>query len=89
MQQRQLEVGWHWEPIITVPWQEFVIVSWISERGERCVSQAILDFESIDVGNDFINQLSGPPRCFWRETVDGDILEISPTHWMPLPEPPK
>ena len=78
-----------WEEIGSVPWGEFVIVSWINDRGDRCVSQAILDFESIDTDNEFIAKLAGAPRFFWRETFDGDVLDIKPTHWMYLPEPPQ
>ena len=25
----------------------------------------------------------------WRDAWDGDTILFTPTHWMPLPEPPK
>jgi hypothetical protein len=79
----------NWQPIETVPWEEYVIISWINENGNRCVGQSILELESIYTGNDFIDGLAGSPRVFWREIINGDILDVKPTHWMPLPEPPK
>jgi len=78
-----------WQPIRSAPWGEFIIISWVNERGDRCVSQSILEVENICTGNDFIDELAGNPRAFWRETIDGDILDVKPTHWMYLPEPPK
>jgi hypothetical protein len=38
------------------------------------------------------NELSSNPRPFWRRLIGSSIRDSRdnpPTHWMPLPEPPK
>lgn len=60
-------------------------------REEPFPTQAIIwwgwidDFDEVDVGGGLYKKV---PKRF-NEDWRGDVFGFKPTHWMPLPEPPK
>jgi len=64
-----------WKPIETAPKDEVILAWMVDFEGESMCS--IIEFNGVD-------------RCEWANT--GEEFGISwfkPTHWMPLPEPPR
>jgi len=80
-----------WQPIETAPLTEPVLVAWKNNKNQSCVCLAwkiitstYTESEHAETFN--LNRLVS----YWSEDPDGDeMLEIKPTHWMLLPEPPK
>lgn len=62
-----------WQPIDTAPKDGTAIMAW-------CICQTTGD-------GFFVSDLGfWEPRQLW---LSGDHGPVNPTHWMPLPEPPK
>ena len=79
-----------WQTIETALFTQPILASWITSDGRRCVGQVWRQLESVDVESD-LSDIMGLNRImsFWSFDYDGeDLLTYTPTHWMPLPEPP-
>jgi hypothetical protein len=63
-----------WQPIETAPKTTHSILAWCPERQNTYV---ICWLQGLD-----------EPGC-WAHFGGGHMLDEAPTHWMPLPEPPK
>jgi len=66
-----------WQPIETAPKNRQVLVS-----------------DGYEVAYSVLGKAAHVPIYGWIELVgvdpyDADVLEMEPTHWMPLPEPPR
>jgi len=73
-----------WQPIETVP-DEYKITEWNQPR-ILAVFNGKVQIASWDD-----ERYHKKPRPFWRYDWNnvGSQREIQPTHWTPLPEPPK
>ena len=63
-----------WQPIETAPSDKLVLVAFETDTGRKIV------------GSSFRSNITG--GWIWTLLGSGGAC-ISPTHWMPLPEPPK
>jgi len=91
-----------WQPIETAPKDEYIFL-WIEHAGSHEVVKASWysrkigeDWESWNTGAEITeHELDTLFDRFWEEydddsQIDGSLIfEETPTHWMPLPEPPK
>lgn len=64
-----------WQPIETAPKDGRHIIGWFGDSDEK-YAESVFWFD-----------VAG--RQAWLWTRDCDEPELPPTHWMPLPEPPK
>jgi hypothetical protein len=80
-----------WQPIKTSPMSQPVLISWINSTGYRCVGEAWCVIDTPSVSGDLADKMGlNRPKMYWSFDPDGEeLLTYSPTHWMPLPEPPK
>jgi hypothetical protein len=80
-----------WRPIETVPFEEPILASWKNSKGNRVVSMVCRHMISIESKSAFAETFNlKRVVSYWSSDMDGeDQLYIKPTHWMPLPEPPK
>lgn len=68
-----------WQPIETAPKDGTAILAFMPDAAEQF---RIMPIEMLD-----FNDGDGPQ--WWQADVDdGYPLEVTPTHWMPLPQPP-
>lgn len=80
-----------WQPISTAPKDG----TWILLTGGEFVKYDWNgDTEPDVVSGQYTNKLNGGLDCHWRwqfAWLDGGFYGeyMNPTHWMPLPEPPK
>lgn len=73
-----------WQPIDTAPKEtELLVGKWVGEEWRICQSGYYYDS-----GNEFEGER---PYWYWHCDWDngGVTDDEGPTHWMPLPEPPK
>lgn len=69
-----------WQPIETAPKDGTSILAFMPDAAEQF---RIMPIEMLD-----FNDGDGPQ--WWQADVDdGHPLEVTPTHWMPLPQPPE
>jgi hypothetical protein len=74
-----------WQPIETAPKDGtevllFIPVNW---------GETFQEVPRIGNGNHVEAAWYNPTRRLWLNRLDQWIKEQTPTHWMPLPEPPK
>lgn len=85
-----------WLPISSAPKDGTVIQVKIPDHGSDCIVSwegGLLDTKNRDCGGWHWMTDREPPDC-WTDGVCWEVNEsgersIEPTHWMPLPEPPK
>lgn len=80
-----------WRPIETAPISEPIIASWKNNKGNRVVFMVCKNIIHTASDSEFSEQLNlNRIVSYWSSDMDGeDQLNIHPTHWMPLPEPPQ
>ena len=81
-----------WRPIETAPKDGTEVLAWREDSGAfiaryTCMEAFMTSSELVGYDDDTIFQSD----WFYADFVQGDRLEgnLMPTHWMPLPEPPK
>jgi hypothetical protein len=75
-----------WQPIETAPWNgvDFLVY----REGSMYVARRLFD-EPAKQG-DLYGCRNESDVSYWNNTcIDGDFYIHEPTHWMPLPNPPK
>lgn len=80
-----------WRPIETAPLGEPILASWKNSKGNRVVSMVCKQITSTHSESTFAETFNlNRVVSYWSSDIDGeDQLDIKPTDWMPLPEPPK
>jgi hypothetical protein len=80
-----------WQPITTAPFDEPVLISWVNSHGNRVVATAWMNLKDVEMYNEMAENYKVKARkAVWSFDYEGvEILYFPPTHWMPLPEPPK
>jgi len=88
-----------WQPIETAPKMRKVIVFYRNALGNgRCVMACDYAAHSLEMHDDYADvaefegETSYAPAGWYEEhEADEPLMPLSerPTHWMPLPEPPK
>ena len=89
-----------WQPIETAPQMRKVIVFYINALGKRrTVMACYYKAHSLEMDDDYtdVGEVDDGGQSFapagWYEEHDSDEplmpLQAEPTHWMPLPDPPK
>ena len=84
-----------WQPIETAPRDGTPLQARIPGYGDDNVIAwmgGLLDSNGDDCGGWFFAEDREPPEC-WTDGIcwavnEDEIPSVSPTHWMPLPEPP-
>lgn len=79
-----------WKPIETAPWMEPIIVTWKNDKGDSVVYMLCKHAISTHADTEHLETFNlDRVVSYWAPDMDGeDQLEVRPTHWMPLPEPP-
>ena len=80
-----------WKPIETAPLMEPIIVTWKNDKGDSVVYMACKNIISTRADTEHWETFNlDRIVSYWSSDMDGeDQLEVRPTHWMPLPAPPK
>ena len=80
-----------WRDIGSAPFGMPVLVTWLNFNGTPVVGEVWLTLTSLEVEGEMVEWTQVNKAFFcWAFDPDGDeILDAKPTHWMPLPEPPK
>ena len=90
-----------WQPIETAPKMRKIIVTYKNELGkDRCVMACYYEANALEMNDDYADvgtydEATGQSfaPAGWYEEVDheGDVYALGgePTHWRPLPAPPK
>lgn len=81
----------NWKSIETAPMDCPVLATWVNSHGNKVVGIAWLTVGSFEVEGSLAEWvgLSNPAFCWSLDPEGREILNNKPTHWMPLPEPPK
>ena len=78
----------NWQPIESAPKNVSILVAYPIGHSGLVGIDVMSHFEVYDTLNEYDD-----PQCLWSYlNDDNDPLEYTgqpPTHWMPLPEPPK
>ena len=85
-----------WQPIETAPRDGTPFQARIPSFGDDNIiawTNGLLDGSENECGGWFFAEEQEPPECWtdgvcWAVNEDG-FPSVAPTHWMPLPEPPK
>lgn len=74
-----------WQPIETAPMDEMVLVCIDGEVtvASKVPQNQVYDFEFLNM------KFEIPKEGIWVDPLDCNEVLPLPTHWMPLPEPPK
>jgi len=80
-----------WQPIETAPLMEPIIVTWKNDKGDPVVWMVCKNIISTHADTEHWETFNlDKIVSYWSSDMDGeDQLEVRPTHWMPLPAPPK
>lgn len=85
-----------WQPIETAPRRRKVMVGWTNELGNWRATLATYydegDIELDESPYDWVDEDGRNTVAGWWEdsqTREEWFLDQQPTHWMPLPEPPR
>ena len=90
-----------WQPIETAPKQRKVIAHYLNELGKHRVVMACYyvknslemhdDYADVGTYDDASGMSFAPEGWYEEHDSDSPILPLNgePTHWMPLPDPPR
>jgi hypothetical protein len=79
-----------WLPIETAPWLEPIIATWKNNKGTPVVCMICKHLIHTAVDSPLSETLNlGRMVYYWSIDMSGEEqLEVNPTHWMPMPDPP-
>ena len=79
-----------WLPIETAPWLEPIIATWKNNKGTPVVCMVCKHLIHTGVDSPLSETLNLERLVhYWSIDMSGEKqLEVNPTHWMPMPDPP-
>jgi hypothetical protein len=79
-----------WRSTATAPYDEPILISWVNRHGNRVVGTAWRNLGEVESYDEMAENFRVKRTVtVWSFDYDGqETLPYSPTHWMPMPEPP-
>jgi hypothetical protein len=79
-----------WQSIETAPWLEPIIATWRNHKGTPVVCMVCKHLIHTGVDSSLSETLNLERLVhYWSIDMSGEEqLEVNPTHWMPMPDPP-